>query len=125
MLVGAHQDDDCGSELGAIYVLGLDETPPAETCKLLAPPGGPTYGHFGISVAIDGDVVVGGGTGVACVFDLGAGVTGDLDGDGDVDVLDLVVLITSWGECAGCAADLDGDGIVGVLDLVALLVAWG
>jgi hypothetical protein len=50
---------------------------------------------------------------------------GDLDGNGAVDVQDLVDLILSWGPCAGCAADLDGDDAVGVTDLVALILAWG
>ena len=50
---------------------------------------------------------------------------GDLDGNGVVDVADLVALIVSWGPCQGCAADLDGTGVVDVADLVALIVAWG
>jgi hypothetical protein len=50
---------------------------------------------------------------------------GDLDGDGEVGVSDLVALILAWGPCSGCAADLDGNGAVGVSDLVALVLAWG
>jgi polyhydroxybutyrate depolymerase len=49
----------------------------------------------------------------------------DLDGNGDVGVVDLVELITAWGPCPGCPADLDQDGDVGVSDLVELVLAWG
>jgi hypothetical protein len=49
----------------------------------------------------------------------------DLNGDGNVSVEDLLILITSWGPCAGCPADLDGDGLVGVLDLLALVANFG
>ena len=31
----------------------------------------------------------------------GCGLGGDLNGDGFVDVLDLVLLITNWGPCTG------------------------
>ena len=51
----------------------------------------------------------------------------DIDGDGEVAVLDLIELINAWGPCGtmGCPADLDGDGEVAVLDLIALITAWG
>ena len=49
---------------------------------------------------------------------------GDLDGDGVVDVDDLVALLSSWGPCASCPADLNDDGIVGVDDLILLLMGW-
>ena len=52
------------------------------------------------------------------------GVTGDLDGDGDVGTADLLLLLASWGACAACTADLDGDNVVGTADLLILLAAW-
>jgi hypothetical protein len=58
-------------------------------------------------------------------------VVGDLNCDGVVDVLDLLVLLDAWGECAdcglpgGCPADLNGDCTVDVLDLLLLLDNWG
>ena len=45
----------------------------------------------------------------------------DIDGDCDVDVDDLLLLLAAWGPCAGCPADLDGDGVVSVTDLLQLL----
>jgi hypothetical protein len=49
----------------------------------------------------------------------------DLDGDGDVGVLDFLQLLAAWGPCPGCPEDLDGDDVVGILDFLALLAAWG
>ena len=50
---------------------------------------------------------------------------GDINGDGSVSVLDLILLIDAWGSTDSPACDLDGDGFVGVLDIVALVSEWG
>ena len=52
---------------------------------------------------------------------------GDVDGDGSVDVLDLLGLLGAWGPCAVdcCLADLDFSGEVDVVDLLSLLGNWG
>ena len=53
---------------------------------------------------------------------------GDVDGDADVGVTDLLVLLACWGDVDGPLAqssDLDADGSVGVLDLLAMIAAWG
>jgi len=51
---------------------------------------------------------------------------GDLDGDGDVDTADLLLLLADWG-CAGpdCIGDVDGDGDTDTADLLLLLANWG
>ncbi len=49
---------------------------------------------------------------------------GDINGDGEVNVEDLLVLIGAWGG-DDPAADLDGNGTVGVGDLLLLIAAWG
>lgn len=51
---------------------------------------------------------------------------GDLNGDGIVDVADLLILLSAWGACVGdCPADLNGDGVVDVADMLILLANWG
>jgi len=49
---------------------------------------------------------------------------GDVNGDGIVNVEDLLALLASWGEPGG-PADINGDGIVDVVDLLILLENWG
>jgi hypothetical protein len=55
--------------------------------------------------------------------------TGDMNGDGTVNVQDLLLLLDAWGPCpeppADCPADLDGDGEVDVQDLLLVLANWG
>ena len=50
--------------------------------------------------------------------------TADVNGDGVVNVNDLLIVLGAWGECNGCQSDLDGDGTVSVNDVLALLAAW-
>jgi hypothetical protein len=49
---------------------------------------------------------------------------GDTNGDGEVNVEDLVNVIVAWGP-ADAAADVNDDGSVDVADLVIVLLAWG
>lgn len=50
---------------------------------------------------------------------------GDLDGDADVDIGDLALLLSNFGSTAGGAGDLDGDGDVDITDLSMLLSRFG
>ena len=55
---------------------------------------------------------------------------GDLDGNGTIDVDDLLALLGAWGPCDDpcpptCTADLNDDCFVGVDDLLTLLANWG
>ena len=51
---------------------------------------------------------------------------GDLDGDGEVGIVDFLGLLALWGPCPDpCIADLDGDGEVGVTDFLIQLANWG
>jgi len=57
-----------------------------------------------------------------------AATPGDIDGDGTVNVTDLLALLAAWGGCddpGNCPADLDGDGMVSVTDLLMMLANWG
>jgi len=49
----------------------------------------------------------------------------DLDGDGEITVEDLLIILAAWGPCPGCDEDLDGDGEVRVADLLILIDDWG
>ncbi len=54
------------------------------------------------------------------------GTDGDIDGDGDVDFDDLVLLLSAYGCTSGCGPeDIDGDGDVDFNDLVILLTNYG
>jgi len=56
---------------------------------------------------------------------------GNLNGDGSVNVEDLLAVISAWGPCPvpnNCPADIappGGDDIVNVSDLLAVIAAWG
>ena len=78
------------------------------------------------------------GCGATAIVDMGAyefpGIAldclrpGDVNGDGTVDVLDLIELLLSFGascEDVCCLADFDLSGTVDVLDLIELLLVFG
>ncbi|MDG2199896.1 MAG: dockerin type I domain-containing protein [Phycisphaerales bacterium] len=51
-------------------------------------------------------------------------VPGDLDGDGQVGVNDLLMVIAQWNCTGNCTADADGDGTVNVSDLLIVIANW-
>lgn len=56
-------------------------------------------------------------------------ITGDLDGDGHVDVIDLLIFADSWGTVSGeptysLACDFNRDGSVDVVDLLTFADSW-
>ena len=57
-------------------------------------------------------------------IDLGTPCPGDFNGDGEVAVADILILIAAWGT-GPSEADLDGDNDVDVADLLLLIAAWG
>ncbi|MCH2136073.1 MAG: right-handed parallel beta-helix repeat-containing protein [Phycisphaerales bacterium] len=69
---------------------------------------------------VDGEWIDGGGNAVggncAC--------PGDLDVDGDTDVVDLLIVLSGWGSANG-TGDVDGDGHTDVSDLLIIISAWG
>jgi hypothetical protein len=54
----------------------------------------------------------------------GAECAADTDGNGVVEIVDLLAVMAAWGQ-AGGPEDIDGDGTVGVGDLLAVLAQWG
>ncbi len=53
-------------------------------------------------------------------------IAGDVNSDGDVNILDLVLVASGFGnEGPDLAADVNGDGVVNILDLVLVAGAFG
>ena len=49
----------------------------------------------------------------------------DLDNRGVVTNVDLISLVDAWGRDPGGPPDFDGDGQVGMTDLLVMLANWG
>ena len=52
------------------------------------------------------------------------GCTADLDGNGVVDIGDILAILSAWGNKGG-PEDLDGNGVVDFADILVVLAAWG
>ena len=55
----------------------------------------------------------------------GEPLLGDLNQDGIVNTIDLLILLSAFGSCDSCPEDLDQSGYVNVLDLLQLLANYG
>ncbi|MDP7005317.1 MAG: hypothetical protein QF718_03805 [Phycisphaerales bacterium] len=52
-------------------------------------------------------------------------IPGDLDGDGVVGILDILIVIADWGPCPdGCTGDVNEDGVSDILDLLVIIANW-
>jgi len=54
--------------------------------------------------------------------------TADFNGDGYVNVIDMLALLANWGPCApgaSCPWDLNGDEVVDIHDFLDLFFSWG
>jgi len=60
----------------------------------------------------------------AAVPDCAVACTGDVDGNGAVNVADLLVIVSLWGS-DDPQGDVTGDGIVDIIDLLAVMADWG
>ncbi|MCH8152968.1 MAG: hypothetical protein IH830_11425, partial [Planctomycetes bacterium] len=98
--------DSAGDSPDCAQVWGTDVDLPATFCEI-----GPefTWMHFNLSQKGGGD---------PCPW--------DLNGSGDVGILDLLALLAAWGPCeAPCPPDFDGGGTVDIFDLLTLIANWG
>ena len=76
-------------------------------------------------MSADGLVVAGHSFGVGgWIVTIEPDCDADVDGNGVVNVDDLVAVILAWGT-DDAAADVDGNGIVDVDDMVAVILASG
>ena len=51
-------------------------------------------------------------------------VYGDLNGDGLVNIDDMLIVIGQWGPCDGCVGDINGTGEVNIDDLLIVIGNW-
>jgi hypothetical protein len=50
---------------------------------------------------------------------------GDASGDGNVNITDLLLVITNWGQSGLNPADVNGDSVVNITDLLGVIAGWG
>ena len=88
-------------------------------------------GHTGevISFSPDGGTLIS-GSGMAILWDVAPflpiiRVNADVNGDGVVNILDLVIVAGALGHTGQIGADVNGDGVVNILDLVTVAGALG
>ena len=48
----------------------------------------------------------------------------DVNGDGVVNISDLLAVVGAWGPCKNCNEDINNDSVVNVTDLLAVISAW-
>jgi hypothetical protein len=116
VVIGAAEDDDCGSRSGSAYVFHVEDSNWAQQAKL-QPSDGNDVDYFGVSVAVSGCTAVIGAsgddydglneTGSAYVF----AVVCDTDADGIPDSNDNCPYVPNPNQ-----ADLDNDGVGNVCD---------
>jgi len=131
-VVGAHKDDDRGSNSGSAYV--FDATTGQQLIKLAASDSD-SNDDMGRAVAITGSLAItgasnadrfGSGSGAAYAYNLIGKVEcpADLTDDGNLNFLDVSAFLAAFG-AADPIADFTGEGDFNFLDVSAFLAAFG
>ncbi len=47
-----------------------------------------------------------------------------MNGDGLVNIDDILLILAAWGPCDGCPEDVDGNNVVDFQDLLVVLKNW-
>jgi len=132
-VIGAYGDDDNGDVSGSAYIFTPNDIDPnnwVQQVRLMAYEGAMSD-WFGHSVAVSGTTALIGANnddgyiGSAYIF---AAYPGDLDADGDVDLVDFAILAGQWLQAPSppCAdiAPCEGNGVVNMWDLDVLCDHW-
>jgi hypothetical protein len=85
-------------------------------------------GPGGLTALMGGIFTLAGGQAVSNLASWGCSnaIPGDLDGDGDVDLADLALLLSDFGcSTAPCVGDINGDNVTDLADLATLLAHFG
>lgn len=113
-------------EIGCTTTCGGSPCAHPDACLFLT---GLENGEYLIRVSLVTLAGAGGGAGEFTLnYAATAHMLGDLNSDGVVDGIDLLIMLGSWGECSTpgyCPADINNDGFVDGLDLLILLSNWG
>ena len=147
-VVAADDDNGAGFASGAAWVFHHDGRQWTDGAKFTREDGG-SGGSFGYALAAQDDtaafITINENPGKLFVFNgingndnNGNGILdgcespGDINGDGNVNVIDLLIVLNNWGACgnpANCPADVapapNGDDTVNVLDLLFVINNWG
>jgi hypothetical protein len=135
ILVGCPYDFVNGNMTGSVFEFARTDTSWIQSDRLAAGDAS-TNGRFGSSLALSGCQTIIGApnnfnnnkpTGSAYIFNENDTVTGDFDGDSDVDFIDFAVLADSWRQnnpLADIAPSPAGDGIVDMQDFDVLCDNW-
>jgi len=119
-------------ESGDAYTFDVNGSSAVELLRLV-PTDGIDQGYFGYSCLLAGETIAVGALAHAN-SDFRSGkvyiypavvMFGDFDYDSDLDIQDLLLLISAWGPCGEtCAPDFDNNGQVDVIDLLAFIAHW-
>ncbi len=130
LVIGGNGWVNNGVQTGAVSVYASTDASGFELVQTILAGGIEDQGGFGVSVDCEGmDVVVGapafGSSDGGSAHAFAVTCLGDLDGDHDVAVADVMEIIGHWSESGIHPADLTQDFEIGVEDLLAAAGNWG